>query len=899
MPLWGLAYFLGVFLGDGLALRWELARSILWGLVLGLLVALYCRRWHGSVLLLVALALGATAQARRPPPFDPGALAEPLSERASAPGEQGHRGRAGAPEPSWLGDGIVLEAPVPVADGLSLKLQLHELGAAGAFPSLWPVEPAPTVQLLVRGALREPLWPGDRVRLRAVLHPALGRRNPGALDPQRLAAGRDITAFASTDPDSIFAWSRARAGDTAEPAAMERSAATVIWRRIARLRASLRDAVAVPAAGPRIDTSTIERTALLLAVILGDRGALQQVDRSRLQRGEPPIEAQFRAAGIAHVLSVSGLHLVVATWLSFVALAWALRRIGWLAQRCEVRSLAALAALPAALLYTALTGASLATVRAVGAAGVGLLALGLGRRARPAEALTAAALLVVLPWHSENAALLCFEPSLQLSAAAAWALAFLRPLGEEPGAWRSRAGALAPRWARALRRLRRLLWRLVTGSLAATLATLPLAALYFGSVPGAVLLGNLLAVPLVEIGVLPAGLLGAVVALVLPRPGGWLLSFAALAAAGALRIAAWLARLGWEITVAAPGAPVMAVWLLGLLVLRRRRWLGWALLAAAVALFVFCGRSARGDLTVTVLDVGQGDGVVVELPEGGVIVIDGGLRAGSADAGSAVMAPFLRRRGHRRIDVMVASHPHPDHIGGLLTLLEQFEVGELWAAPGWESARHDEARCAPLWSQLLAIANRRGVPVRPPRDARLQGVEVLVRGPCLNEPHSPREPRDPRSGDGADVDAAASSSRGPCLIGARPGLGYNDSSVVLQLRFAGRSILLTGDIEREGERALVDRMTGQGGAGEPEVIDVLKAPHHCSRTSSSEALLALLRPRAVICSVGRRNRFGFPHPEVVSRYAAAGATLLRTDRDGAVQIRVLPTGALHIERTAR
>lgn len=889
MPLWGLAYFLGVLLGDGLAIRWEVARTILWGFMLVLLVALYFRRWHGWALLLLALAIGATAQARRPPPFDPEALAEQLSERTQGQ-LPGPRGRTGAPEQSWLGDGIVLEAPVPVADGLSLKLQLRELGAAGALPTLWQVEPAPAVQLLVRGVLREPLWPGDRVRLRGGLHPAVGRRNPGALDPQRLAVGRDIAAFASIDPDSIFAWAPSRPGEPADPRATERSVPMFALRWIARLRARLHDAVARNTTGPGDAASGSERTALLLAVTLGDRGALQQIDRSRQQRGEPPIEAQFRAAGIAHVLSVSGLHLVVATWLFFVALAWVMRRIGWLAQRFEVRSLAALLALPAALLYTLLTGASLATVRAVGAAGVGLLALGLHRRARPAEALTAAALFIVLPWHSGNAALLCFEPSLQLSAAAAWALAFLRPLGGEPSAWRSGAGALAPRWARALLRLRRLLWHLVEGSLAATLATLPLAALYFGSVPGAVLLGNLLAVPLVEIGVLPAGLLGAVLALALPRPGGLLLSLAGLAAAGAIRIAACLARLGWEIAVAAPGPGVIALWIVGLLVLHRHRRLGWALLAVAVALFLWSGRSARGDLRVTVLDVGQGDGVVVELPAGGVIVIDGGLRAGSADAGSAVLAPFLRRRGHRRIDVMVASHPHPDHIGGLVALLEQFQVGELWAAPGWESARPDEARSAPLWTQLLSTARRRGVSLRPPRDVRLQGVEVIVRGPCLSGSQDP---------DRVDGDAAAPWPPGSCRIGARPGFGHNDNSIVLELRFAGRSILLPGDIEREGERALVARAGQRGGAATQEVVDVLKAPHHCSRTSSGEELLALLRPRAVICSVGRKNRFGFPHPEVVSRYAAAGATLLRTDRDGAVQIKILPTGALHLERTAR
>ena len=880
-----------------MCVRGEASRILLGSGSALLVLALAARRWHGWALLFLTFAVGVTAQARRPEPLAPQALQRQLEARDAAqpvPARSAPEVSRPSSEGPFLWGGQVLEAPSRAADGTLIRLALDELGPDAASPSLVPIRPAFTVHVLLRGEPHEPLAPGDRVRLRASLHPPLGRRNPGAPDARRLALGRDITAYASALPEALVRWQAGPEPPPPLPARAELMAA----RAIAWLRTRLHAAVSrsFRPQGGRDPVTAREREAMILAVALGDRGALQQADAAREQRGQPTLEGLFRAAGIAHVLSVSGLHLSVATWLCFVALAWALRRIAWLAQRCEVRRLAAAAAVPLAIGYTALTGSALPTVRALCAACLGLVALVLGRRVRPAEAMVAAVLWLVLPWHAGSASLLCFEPSLQLSVAATWALAFLHPLAALPVRWRPARGRPVARGRALGHLLFKLTFRLVDGSIAAMLATLPLCALYFSSVQGATLLGNLLVVPLIELGVLPAGLLGAAVAPVHSGLGAALLALSGQAAAWAVALAAKLAQLGWEIAVPAPPAEVLGLWALGLLALLARRRLGWLLLAAALGLLVVRARAAPGTLVLTALDVGQGDGLVAELPRGGVMVIDAGLRTGprpgDVDAGRSVVAPFLRRRGHRRIDVLVASHPHPDHIGGILTLLDQFEVGELWTAAGRDAvsgaaavavrdARSDVKSDA-MWAELLARAARRGVPVTAPRSGMLGGAEIQVLGPCR------------------ETDASL-----PCRAAARPGLGHNDNSIVLRLRFAGRAVLLPGDIEGPGERALLERggddlAAVPGGAAPAAALlraDVLKAPHHCSRTSSSEPLLARVRPQAVICSVGQGNRFGFPHPDVVARYKERGVAVLRTDRDGAVQVTVRASGELEITTT--
>ena len=260
------------------------------------------------------------------------------------------------------------------------------------------------------------------------------------------------------------------------------------------------------------------------------------------------------------------------------------------------------------------------------------------------------------------------------------------------------------------------------------------------------------------------------------------------------------------------------------------------------------------DLIVTFLDVGQGDAAVVEAPGGAVMVIDGGgTRDGQFDTGARIVEPFLRARGIPRVDVVALSHPHPDHLNGLVRVLERFDVGAFWSSG-------DDGH-NPAYRRLLELAAARGVPAPVVAARPLGGAFVEPLGPFV---------------DGR--------------IGAPPGLTVNDASLVLRIAFAGRAILFPGDLEADGEGELV----GRRALGQAVAADVLKVPHHGSRTSSSDELLDAVRPRIAVMSLGWHNQFHFPAPEVVGRYAALGARTLRTDRDGAVTITVSPAGALGV-----
>jgi competence protein ComEC len=226
------------------------------------------------------------------------------------------------------------------------------------------------------------------------------------------------------------------------------------------------------------------------------------------------------------------------------------------------------------------------------------------------------------------------------------------------------------------------------------------------------------------------------------------------------------------------------------------------------------------------------------------MLLDGGGMIGSGvDLGQRVLLPELAARRRRRVDVVVITHPHPDHYLGLVTSLPQLEVGEVWDSglaeavdPGGDVAR------------LLGALRDRHVPlVRP---AALCGA--------------------PRWFGSAEVDVIA-----PC-----PGFdalgSLNDNSLVLRIRMGRRTALLTGDAEEAAERALVDRVADGLRA------DLLKVGHHGSRTSSTPGFLDRVRPRHAVISAGVRNRFGHPYAGTLAALHTVGAEVFRTDRDGAI-----------------
>jgi competence protein ComEC len=243
---------------------------------------------------------------------------------------------------------------------------------------------------------------------------------------------------------------------------------------------------------------------------------------------------------------------------------------------------------------------------------------------------------------------------------------------------------------------------------------------------------------------------------------------------------------------------------------------------------------------------------LIEGPGGFTALIDGGGNVdGSFDPGERVIVPLLRRRGIGRLDLVALSHPHPDHMNGLFRVLERVEVGALWTS----GDRGDN----PAYDRLLALARVRAVALPRPASWAGHGVVIEALGPWLDD-----------------------------RIAAPPGLSVNDASLVLRVGFSGRWLLFDGDLEQQGEAELVARAR----VGRPIASDVLKVPHHGSRTSSTVELLGAVNPRLAIISLGRRNRFGFPRPEVLQRYRERGIEVRRTDVDGAVTVVVDAHGGL-------
>ncbi len=577
--------------------------------------------------------------------------------------------------------------------------------------------------------------------------------------------------------------------------------------------------------------------AALRGIVIGDRSAVPA-----------SLDDRWRAVGIYHVLSVSGLHLAVVAGLVFALLRRLLAASPW-GGRIHPARWAAPPSLVFAIGYTLVTGAQLATVRALIVIALVLIGAILDRPLRLLDALGIAA-LIILAWRPED----LFDPSFQLSFVAALTLALRPPL--------RRDGSRILRW----------LYAGVTTSGWIALTTAPITAFHFQQVSAGGVIGNLILTPLVELLALPLALAGVVLGPFggpLIRLASWLVTLVD-GAAGAL---VHVVPVG-HIAVATAGAMcvivVLSVWFAS----RKERTIHDLFLWIALCVAWSVARIPQdpGTLRVTFVDVGQGDGAIVELPDGAVWLIDAGGNASAHELATAAapgdaITRVLAAYGHDRIDLAILSHPHPDHYLGLAAV--GVPITELWSAaePEVGDAAVPRTGGIPGFVEIAQGLAARGTRiVHPPLGiARAEaGVTLEVLAPRFQ-----------------------AAEGGPVIEAADPVRTVNDNSLVVAIRFRGRTLLFAGDVEREGEDSLI-------AAGVPRA-DVVKIPHHGSPTSSSSGLIAATQPVLAVISCGRANAFGFPSPAVVARWEAAGARVTRTDRAGSIIVVVDAAGGLAVE----
>lgn len=690
---------------------------------------------------------------------------------------------------------------------------------------------------------------GDRVALYGRIRPIRSFNNPGGFDYRRHMAYREI-------------WASAAVGG-ADLERLEPQTEPGIGGAIDRMRSAV--------AG-RIDQADLGPAAgVLKALVMGDPSGVP-----------PDVRLAFMRTGTSHILAISGLHLTIVASIAFALFRWLLSWVPLAIQHAWTRKGAAVLTLLPITFYALIAGFSPSTQRALIMVAVFLLSLLVGRETDLMNSLALAALSILCVQPAS-----LFSISFQLSFAAVLSIvyAFERAAAARPAPLPAVEGRAA--------KIRRGLKAFFGVSLIATWGTLPLGMYYFNSVPLVGLLANCIAVPLMGYLVVVVGLAGALLAtlsvpaaLICYQISGFVLS---VAIAAMEWMAAWpyaairtvspspvelilFYLLSWAAfdlaagrkATAAPGGHAAFGAGSGLRRFRSQT-MPWAVPGrnAAVAVLAFSlvaavadagywvyQRFGRQDLRVTVLDVGQGSAVLLELPGGGTALVDGGGFADPAafDVGARVVAPFLWRRKIASIDTLILTHPNADHMNGLVFIADHFQVRALWTS--------GESRPGAGYEALMQAAARRGIAVPDfselPRESVVQGARIEVLYPPVDFLERSRTERWRRD--------------------------ENNNSLVTRVSLGQTSVLIPGDIMRPAEKELVAL------AGERLRSTVLIAPHHGSRSSSSEEFLRAAAPAAVLISCAGRPGSGMPHPRVLERYDRQGARLYRTDRDGAIRV---------------
>lgn len=582
-----------------------------------------------------------------------------------------------------------------------------------------------------------------------------------------------------------------------------------------------------------------DKQALYSALLLGERQGIHTMMREA-----------FNRTGLGHLLAVSGLHIGLVAWFVFFIIKKILSFSYQLSLKVNIHKLAALLSCFPVIFYTGLTGFQTSSLRAMIMVLTYLMSIILGRE-RDVWSTLALAGLVILGIDPYS----LFTISFQLSFLAVIGILWLTPifLNLIPD---SRLKTTSPG---IFFTIYQYFLGLIMVTISATIFLLPITSFYFHRLSIVSIPANLMTVPILGLWILPLGL-ASILCLPFSEPLSAIL----------LHLGAWGLDIMMAIIRFWSEFDFSAFWVITpnrweiilyygfiffLFLYKKRSWAKFCL--GAVLLFIsfdigywIYQTRFNPALRVTYLDVGQGNAALVRFPGNKRMLIDaGGFRGGSFDTGRMIIAPYLWQLKIKKIDYLVLSHPQTDHMGGLGFLAAHFKPREFW----WNGDKN-ESKC---FIELMRVIDSKGIRKRLPKELRkkIKIGETEIR---LLHPLPPELTTSP----------------------SQDHLDLNNNSMVLKITYEGESLLFPGDLEERGERIVTDSV------GSELSSQILLAPHHGSKTSSTKGFLDKVNPKLCIISSGRNNVFNFPHQETMERLEQTRCKILRINQVGAIQLKL-------------
>lgn len=718
-------------------------------------------------------------------------------------------------------EGVVIENPFVHPDKTVLFVRCHRI-----FNDKSYIPVTGDIRLVIPADLI--FQYGDFIRFHSALKKIQSFQNPGGFDYDRYMSLQGIyaTGFVANSSQIVLLRKNAASG----------------WRlKLESFRSYLKQIIYKNAPSPQRE--------IIEAMTIGNQNDIPT-----------EVRENFNKTGTAHILSISGLHIGIVATTAFFFIFLLLKFSEYLMLRFNIIKLASAGAFIIILIYTLIAGMGITVIRASLMALIFLSALLLGKQKDIYNilALTGLVILVVSPEA-------LFDISFQLSFMAVLAIIYLVPRFSDT------SFPFIAFWPIAAQKIAKQLYLSIIVCVAATIGTMPLIVFYFNRISAITIIANLIIVPLLGTIALALSMPFILGAFISPEIAGFFIKLSSFFVQISVDIINKMAALSWSsFTFTKPNIAEIIIFYFFIFILvqffdwrfnltNRKGFLQRHYLILKSLLVIFlCFFIAdafyltlkdkfSSDLKVTAIDVGQGSSILVRFPAGKNMLIDGGgFSESSFDMGKLVIAPFLYHERISTIDTVVLTHPHPDHLRGLLYITENFNVKEIWS-----TGQLSEDEIFQQWQKIVAQKeiNMIFLSAQSPT-AKINGAQLNVLWPL--------KPISVNAGD----------------------LSYrkvNNDSLILKMKYGNVSFLFPADISSFVESSLIKSKRDLHS-------DVLFVPHHGSYHSSSIAFIKKVSCRYAIVSAGNANVFRHPHQRTLDRYKSFPVKLFRTDKDGAITL---------------